>query len=161
MKASELQVGGNHYKDVKIQPFEYSIRNGLNAIEHTCLKYIFRAREKNGVEDVRKAFHCLGILIEYAEIPGRIQPKRNLDMVTSDEFSRQKDLTEAEHEFIHIISTWRNVTSYKWRRIELLHYLMTMQNRIEAAVQHDVDRAKEEKTWWFRARNFIEFHMGI
>lgn len=60
-----LQVGGDHYKDMKIQPMEYSMANGLDACQHTAIKYISRFRHKNGIEDLEKAKHCIDMLIDF------------------------------------------------------------------------------------------------
>jgi Protein of unknwon function (DUF3310) len=59
------QVGGGHYSDLPIQPFEYSLRNGLDAAQHTVVKYITRFREKSGIEDLEKAIHVIELLIDF------------------------------------------------------------------------------------------------
>ena len=59
------QVGGSHYTKLKIQPMEYSMANGLNACQHTAIKYLTRYKDKNGVEDLRKAIHTIEMLIEF------------------------------------------------------------------------------------------------
>ena len=48
--ALSTQVGGDHYKNqpAGYQPFEISFALGLNALEHTALKYILRHRTKGG-----------------------------------------------------------------------------------------------------------------
>lgn len=61
------QVGGNHYTKLAIQPMEYSMRNNLGPAEHTVIKYVTRWKDKGGVEDLRKAQHCLSLLIEFVE----------------------------------------------------------------------------------------------
>jgi uncharacterized protein DUF3310 len=58
------QVGGEHYKDLAIQPVEYIHRNGLGFIEGSVIKYVTRWRSKGGAEDLRKARHFLDLLIE-------------------------------------------------------------------------------------------------
>lgn len=65
----EKQVGGNHYKDMAIQPIEFSMKNGLNACQHSIIKYICRYKHKNGKEDLLKAKHFIDLLIqlEYPE----------------------------------------------------------------------------------------------
>lgn len=70
-KALDTQVGGGHYKDMAIQPMEYSMKNGLDACQHTAIKYISRFREKGGIEDLRKAKHVIDMLIEFEEEKGR------------------------------------------------------------------------------------------
>jgi TATA-binding protein-associated factor Taf7 len=63
--ALDTQVGGDHYKKLKIQPMEYSMANGLDACQHTAIKYITRFRDKGGVADLEKAKHCIDMLIEF------------------------------------------------------------------------------------------------
>jgi hypothetical protein len=60
----ETQVGGTHYTDLKIQPFEYSMANGLDPMQHTIIKYVTRFRGKNGLKDLEKAKHTIDLLIE-------------------------------------------------------------------------------------------------
>ena len=65
MSALDTQVGGDHYKHLAIQPMEYSMKNGLDACQHTAIKYITRFREKGGIADLEKAKHCIDMLIEF------------------------------------------------------------------------------------------------
>lgn len=67
MSALDQQIGGSHYRGMAIQPMEYSMLNGLDPCQHTAIKYISRFREKNGVEDLRKAIHTIELLIEFEE----------------------------------------------------------------------------------------------
>jgi hypothetical protein len=65
MKASENQIGGNHYKDCGIQPSDYIVRNGLGWYEGNAIKYITRHRLKGqGKQDIEKAIHYLQLLLE-------------------------------------------------------------------------------------------------
>lgn len=67
MKASERQVGGDHYKDMPIQPYEYIVKNNLGWHEGNAIKRISRWREKGGIEDILKAIHELELLLENYE----------------------------------------------------------------------------------------------
>jgi len=60
----EIQVGGNHYKDMPIQPVEFIHRNGIGFVEGCVIKYVTRWRQKGGIEDLEKARHFLDLLIE-------------------------------------------------------------------------------------------------
>lgn len=51
----DIQVGGDHYKNMLIQPMEFSMMNGLDACQHTAIKYIARFRNNGGIEDSNKA----------------------------------------------------------------------------------------------------------
>jgi hypothetical protein len=59
------QVGGQHYLDMKIKPFDLSMANNLNAVQHTAIKYIMRYPFKDGEKDLKKARHCIDWLIEH------------------------------------------------------------------------------------------------
>ena len=63
--ATNTQVGGNHYTKLAIQPMRYSMENGLDALQHTVIKYVTRFRDKAGIEDLEKAKHCIDMLIEF------------------------------------------------------------------------------------------------
>ena len=64
MSALETQIGGDHYRDLPIQPIEYIVANDIPYREANIIKYISRWRSKNGLEDLRKARHYLDLLIE-------------------------------------------------------------------------------------------------
>jgi hypothetical protein len=65
MHATEKQIGGDHYKNLAIQPMEYSYKNKLDPLQHTAIKYITRFRDKSGRIDLEKAIHCIEMLIEF------------------------------------------------------------------------------------------------
>jgi hypothetical protein len=62
--ALEVQEGGDHYKRMKIQPIEYITANNLSFIEGSIVKYISRRKNKNGIQDLKKARHFIDIPIE-------------------------------------------------------------------------------------------------
>ena len=64
MTANEEQVGGRHYIEKPIQPWDYIIANKLGYLEGNIVKYVSRYKEKGGVEDLVKAAHYLDKLIE-------------------------------------------------------------------------------------------------
>ena len=78
--AWDNQIGGNYYKK-GIQPMEYSMKNGLDALQHTIIKYVTRFRDKNGLQDLHKAKHCIEMLIEYEE----------KELAISSRFNNKKD----------------------------------------------------------------------
>lgn len=63
-RAIDTQVGGDHYKNLPIQPVIFCQRNKLSACESSVVKYVCRHRSKNGRKDLEKAIHYLQILIE-------------------------------------------------------------------------------------------------
>lgn len=62
--ALDVQVGGDHYKTMAIQPVAYIHANGLGFAEGCVVKYVSRWRAKGGVADLKKARHCIDLLIE-------------------------------------------------------------------------------------------------
>ena len=64
-----VQQSGNHYKNGKIQPIEYSERNCLSMCQGNIVKYITRHKEKNGIDDLAKVVHyaLLEALFVYGE----------------------------------------------------------------------------------------------
>lgn len=66
IKASDIQIGGKHYKR-SIQPFDiYRVWN-LGPFRANIVKYILRAPYKNKLEDLKKAQHYLQYIIENYE----------------------------------------------------------------------------------------------
>lgn len=63
-RALDVQVGGSHYKSMRIQPLEFCVANKLGPCESAIVKYISRWREKGGYEDLRKIKHYVDLLIE-------------------------------------------------------------------------------------------------
>ncbi len=61
------QVGGSHYKDMKIQPAEYIHANNIGFLEGNAIKYVSRWKAKNGKADLLKAIHCIQLILELEE----------------------------------------------------------------------------------------------
>lgn len=59
----DKQIGGSHYKSLKIQPIEYITANGMGFIEGNIIKYITRHHAKNGADDVKKVIHYCELLL--------------------------------------------------------------------------------------------------
>ena len=62
--ANANQVGGDHYKNKAIQPWDYIASNNLGYLEGCIVKYVSRYKEKGGMQDLEKAAHYLQKLIE-------------------------------------------------------------------------------------------------
>lgn len=58
------QVGGNHYKDCKIQPIEFIHANNLGFMEGCIVKYAARHKQKNGAEDIKKIIHYANLILK-------------------------------------------------------------------------------------------------
>ena len=60
----EEQVGGKHYRSMKIQPAEFINENKLLFAEGNAIKYICRHQSKGKAEDIEKAMHYLEMILE-------------------------------------------------------------------------------------------------
>ena len=60
----EREVGGDHYRKMKIQPIEFITANNLGFCVGNIIKYVVRYPHKNGKEDLLKARHYIDLLIE-------------------------------------------------------------------------------------------------
>ncbi|WP_180068297.1 DUF3310 domain-containing protein [Acinetobacter sp. YH16038] len=65
MKASDIQVGGSHYKDMVIQPYQFALANQLDYCQANVIKYVCRHASKNGLQDLEKAKHYIDLMIEH------------------------------------------------------------------------------------------------
>ena len=64
-KSLDSQVGGNHYRNFKIQPAEYISANGLSFFEGNIIKYITRHKSKGGAEDIKKIIQYAEMILEF------------------------------------------------------------------------------------------------
>ena len=73
MSAFEDQIGGNHYKNLKVQPAQFVHALNLPYLEGAAVYYVLRWREKGGLRDLDKAIHTLQLLKEL-EIDAQVKP---------------------------------------------------------------------------------------
>lgn len=66
--ANDVQIGGDHYKIQKIQPWDYIVSNNIPFLEGNIIKYVTRWKEKGGIADLQKAKHYLDKLIEVNDL---------------------------------------------------------------------------------------------
>lgn len=65
--ANSRQLGGTHYMDRAMQPWDYIAANNLGFFEGNVVKYVTRWKDKGGVADLEKARHYLDKLIEISK----------------------------------------------------------------------------------------------
>ena len=71
MEKSELLANqahkSQHYKGFKIEPLQYIEENNIGFHEGNIIKYVSRWRQKDGLDDLKKAKFYIERLIELAE----------------------------------------------------------------------------------------------
>lgn len=66
--ANSRQPGGNHYMKRKIQHWDFVVSHDYGYLEGQVTKYVFRWKDKNGLQDVQKAEHFLQKLVEISSM---------------------------------------------------------------------------------------------
>lgn len=80
----DVQSGGDHYKNLPIQPIEFNQRNKLNFCEGNIVKYTCRHHTKNQLGDVAKIVHYALLLAEL-EYDASVEDVMKLVMETQDD----------------------------------------------------------------------------
>ena len=93
----DTQVGGNHYKDMKIPPSEFINENKLQFAEGNAIKYICRHGSKGQKQDLEKAKHYIDMIIE-RDYPSEKMPEK-VFLPESDKDSMD-DLSEGFEPFL-------------------------------------------------------------
>ena len=60
----DKQIGGSHYKNFKIQPYEFISKNNLSFFQGCVVKYVCRYLHKNKIEDLEKIKHYCDLEIK-------------------------------------------------------------------------------------------------
>lgn len=81
-KALSTQVGGSHYKGLKIEPFTFALVNHYDAACFSILKYVTRHAAKNGAQCLGKARHICFIRAEESPTDARIGARSKIDIET-------------------------------------------------------------------------------
>jgi hypothetical protein len=53
----ERQIGGSHYKNFRIQPYEFISKNNLSFFQGCIVKYVCRYLKKDKIKDLEKIIH--------------------------------------------------------------------------------------------------------
>ncbi len=63
----EDKIKPNYYNNYKITPIDFILQNNIPFCEANVIKYLCRWKNKNGVEDLKKAVEYIQILIKNEE----------------------------------------------------------------------------------------------
>jgi hypothetical protein len=83
----DTQIGGNHYKERAIQPWEVWEAYDMNGWEASALKYLLRYKDKGKpLEDLYKCMHNIQYLIAKQEraMVGKKTTSNVIDRMVSD-----------------------------------------------------------------------------
>lgn len=110
MSVNDEQVGGHHYKDRRLQPWDLD-RYGVGGLEWTTIKYVSRYREKDGLLDLQKAEHYLQKIIEERRVHGRQNRVASLSISqeVSVDYADQWALPSTERAIVAVLLGWRDI----------------------------------------------------
>ena len=106
-----VQIGGNHYRKMPMQPFEFTLRNAWDGAAHSILKYVSRHHEKGGAEDLKKARHIVDIRVDFMPqmyfTPGVYVPVPwDMDPPSIDRFIEGNRIKPPEASVLHELCRW-------------------------------------------------------
>lgn len=111
MDPLKKQVGGNHYKQFKIQPLEFAEKLGLSPAHFSAFKYACRLPYKGKLdEDAEKMLHCLQL---GEELGCNFMMKDGVDSAYISEFLSQFAL---EHRTIVISVLTYQIRSFNYMK---------------------------------------------
>lgn len=122
MSAMQGQVGGDHYKTMGMQPFEFTMANRWDALAHTSFKYIARHAAKGGKTDLLKAIHCCEMRVELA---GKFPPNPPVGEISVNTFIDANGLAPPERQALRLLTQWvYNPSEGAARTIEAIQELI-------------------------------------
>lgn len=107
---NDVQVGGEHYKGVDFQPWDWA-RNvsgtqGLGYYEVSAISYIARFRKKGGIEDLEKVLHYIDKML-HCWRAGEYSNRCTATLLRIRDFNRQNGCDRFQSEAIHFLVAWR------------------------------------------------------
>lgn len=71
MPSNQTQIGGTHYLDLDVQPWDaleswLTPEQFVGYLRGNAIKYLARCDAKGGIEDLQKAQHYLAKLLEFS-----------------------------------------------------------------------------------------------
>lgn len=90
--ANDKQIGGTHYKQQTIEPWDFSIANNLDGMQFNVVKYITRYKTKHHdpLVDLRKAQHYIEKMIEVEQ---QRQQETAIDLWNKEQFEKHNTPT--------------------------------------------------------------------
>lgn len=126
--ALDVQVGGDHYKKLGVQPIELIRDINANFFQGNVIKYITRYKDKNGIKDLEKAKH-------YLELIEELHPANNNKKIASYEIDRVNEYIVANKIDTNAAKIIRIVSLCGYdeidKAIELVDNLINDYNKLE------------------------------
>jgi len=118
MTANDMQVGGGHYSTKGgYQHWDWCADVRLGYFESAATKYLSRHWDKNGVEDVKKAYHYVFKILElvdqerYANHSLHVSPRFEMRAYASERFTsfvKQAKIPLVERSIMGLLCAWQS-----------------------------------------------------
>ena len=120
----DVQVGGNHYKQFKVQPVVLYDKFNLGFGEANLIKYAMRHQDKDGRKDLDKVIHYSDLMIQFNNPIGLFIP---MDYI--ENYASVNGLTFYAREVIEEVSLWlMNRSNEHLRNIQKLTEIEIYEN---------------------------------
>lgn len=150
-EANKIQVGGTHYsKRGKLQHWDIVDRNNFGYFIGNITKYLFRWRDKNGAQDLRKACHYLAKYIEIATTRNAVwvdTPPAHCDKIT--DIVRWFELDYFQGSITDALMRWQVTRdhSYLLRAAAELEEYATFQEAESASAEMELAEQLRDYCW--------------
>ena len=109
-----MQIGGDHYTKMQIQPVQFIHANSIPFIEGTIIKYVSRWKSKGGLQDLEKARHMVSMLIAYGPDEHAVYMPSFDDLARAvDDYTSANDIDRMEALIIEYVVTWRQTNGIR------------------------------------------------
>lgn len=126
----DTQVGGDHYKGMRIQPLQFAMLNQWDPCAMNILKYVTRHRSKNGLQDLQKAQHYIALRAELLVRGSGFM----VAVIPVQDYITQNQLPPAEAAVITALATWVYLNGTRDQmevQVALSHLISTYAKEVE------------------------------
>lgn len=145
MSANDTQVGGNHYKGKRFQPWDWD-KFGIGTFEMDILHYV--TRQKAGKQDLEKAVHYVEKLQEEYVRYGRRNRinlmLRSALLAPMKEYCDEWKMVRYQRRIVHTILFWMNEDDLAYLLKELKEYIADAYPDADVRPAGGVDSSKTQ-----------------
>jgi hypothetical protein len=149
--ANSTQVGGDHYKahgKPDLQHWDMVAILALDYFQGNITKYLFRWRNKNGLQDLEKSRHYLEKYLEVIEAHGRPNEARLSSGVGLYTIIETFKLDYFQGTITKLVIWWRTKADIEMALSELDSYLTQVRaSTMPAVLSAELDRQVREVEW--------------
>lgn len=144
--ANDRQVGGSHYQTEGDQHWDICSRHDAGYLEGTLTAYVWRWRDKNGLEDLEKTRHYLQKLWEMTNGTMHHTSGGSVPCGVVSRWLEKNEIPETEARIITYVLSWRIIGKSHLRTVGLLIDKLITEESTRGWVKGTLLSAAEEDT---------------